>query len=226
MSEVLALVLAMDGAIGTRSEIEDGVYTGRLDGRSCTGRERRAALHGFAQTEGIDLASSWAYSDSASDLPMLEAVGHPVAVNPDGAARRGRPARGLGGASLREAWPAPARRDGGAGGRGRGRKRLLARRSSRRACPSTASPTAETAVASRTVPLSGRKERSIAYLGRETLKGFALDFDVDPDGDLMKPGNSPPERAFQVARSAFDLLVGISELGFPSLDRRTQKRGR
>ena len=75
------------------------------------------------------------------------------------------------------------------------------------------------------MPLSGRKERSIAYLGRETLKGYALDFDVDPDGDYMRPGNSPPERAFQIARSAFDLLVGISERGVPSQDRKTQKRG-
>ena len=85
MSEVLALVLAMDGAIGTRSEIEDGVYTGRLDGPFVYGKGKARALHEFAQAEGIELVSSWAYSDSASDLPMLEAVGHPVAVNPDGA---------------------------------------------------------------------------------------------------------------------------------------------
>jgi hypothetical protein len=71
----------------------------------------------------------------------------------------------------------------------------------------------------------GRKTRGVAYFKYETLKGFALDFDVDPDGDYMKPGNSPPERAFQIARSAFDLLVGISERGVPSLDRKTQKRG-
>ena len=40
-------------------------------------------MRAFAAQEGIDLSESWAYSDSASDLPMLRAVGHPVAVNPD-----------------------------------------------------------------------------------------------------------------------------------------------
>jgi len=46
------------------------------------------ALHRFAAERDIDLERSWAYTDAASDLPMLEAVGHPVAVNPDGALER------------------------------------------------------------------------------------------------------------------------------------------
>ena len=83
MVETLAFVLAMDGAIGTRSEIRDGVYTGRLAGPFVYGEGKASALREFAQREGIDLSASWAYSDSASDLPMLEAVGNPVAVNPD-----------------------------------------------------------------------------------------------------------------------------------------------
>jgi HAD superfamily hydrolase (TIGR01490 family) len=83
MVEALAMVLAMDGAIGTRSEIRDGVYTGRLDGPFVYGEGKATALRELANEEGIDLAASWAYSDSASDLPMLQAVGHPVAVNPD-----------------------------------------------------------------------------------------------------------------------------------------------
>jgi HAD superfamily hydrolase (TIGR01490 family) len=83
MVQVLAHVLAMDGAIGTRSEVRDGVYTGRLGGPFAYGEGKAEALREFAAAEGIDLEQSWAYSDSASDLPMLRAVGHPVAVNPD-----------------------------------------------------------------------------------------------------------------------------------------------
>jgi HAD superfamily hydrolase (TIGR01490 family) len=83
MVDTLAFVLAMDGAIGTRSEIRDGVYTGRLGGPFVYGKGKASALREFAQQEGIELSASWAYSDSASDLPMLEAVGNPVAVNPD-----------------------------------------------------------------------------------------------------------------------------------------------
>jgi HAD superfamily hydrolase (TIGR01490 family) len=79
----LADVLAMDGSVGTPSEVVDGVYTGRLAGPFVYGEGKAQALQAFADEKGIDLAHSWAYSDSASDLPMLEAVGHPVAVNPD-----------------------------------------------------------------------------------------------------------------------------------------------
>ncbi|MEA2340417.1 MAG: hypothetical protein QOG11_494 [Solirubrobacteraceae bacterium] len=83
MAEMMAHVLAFDGAIGARSEIVDGVYTGRAGG-PFTYREGKAeAIRGLAAAEGLDLAASWAYSDSESDLPMLRAVGHPVAVNPD-----------------------------------------------------------------------------------------------------------------------------------------------
>ena len=82
-AEILAQALAMDGAIGTKWEIEDGIYTGRLDGPFAYGEGKASRLHEFAAEHGIDLAQSWAYTDAASDLPMLEAVGHPVAVNPD-----------------------------------------------------------------------------------------------------------------------------------------------
>jgi HAD superfamily hydrolase (TIGR01490 family) len=83
MAELLAHVLGFDGGIGSRSEIVDGVYTGRAGG-PFTYREGKAeALRDLAARTGIDLAASWAYSDSESDLPMLRAVGHPVAVNPD-----------------------------------------------------------------------------------------------------------------------------------------------
>jgi HAD superfamily hydrolase (TIGR01490 family) len=83
LAEVLALVLGFDGGIGARSEVHDGVYTGRPHG-PFTYREGKAqAIRELAVRDGIDLAASWAYSDSESDLPMLRAVGHPVAVNPD-----------------------------------------------------------------------------------------------------------------------------------------------
>jgi HAD superfamily hydrolase (TIGR01490 family) len=83
LAEMLAHVLVFDGGIGARSEIVDGVYTGRPGG-PFTYREGKArAIRELAAAEGIDLAASWAYSDSESDLPMLRAVGHAVAVNPD-----------------------------------------------------------------------------------------------------------------------------------------------
>jgi HAD superfamily hydrolase (TIGR01490 family) len=82
-AEILAEALVMDGAMGTRWEDRDGVYTGRLEGPFAYGEGKAERLREFARERGIDLEQSWAYSDAVSDLPMLEAVGHPVAVNPD-----------------------------------------------------------------------------------------------------------------------------------------------
>jgi HAD superfamily hydrolase (TIGR01490 family) len=88
MAELMALVLTFDGAVGSVSEVRDGYYTGRPAG-PFTYREGKAqAIRELAEREGIDLAASWGYSDSESDLPMLRAVGHAVAVNPDGALAR------------------------------------------------------------------------------------------------------------------------------------------
>lgn len=84
MAEMMAHVLVLDGGIGTRSEIEDGVYTGRPDGPFTYRSGKAEAIAQVAAERGIDLAQSYAYSDSESDLPMLDAVGHAVAVNPDG----------------------------------------------------------------------------------------------------------------------------------------------
>lgn len=82
--EPLAAVLGMDGGIGTRYEVgEEGAFTGRFDGPFVYGPGKVEAMEAFAAEHGIDLAASYAYSDSISDLPMLRAVGHPVAVNPD-----------------------------------------------------------------------------------------------------------------------------------------------
>ena len=82
--EPLAEVLGMDGGIGTRYGVDgEGAFTGRFDGPFVYGRGKVEAMEAFATEHEIDLSQSYAYSDSLSDLPMLRAVGHPVAVNPD-----------------------------------------------------------------------------------------------------------------------------------------------
>lgn len=88
LAELLAEVLTFDGGIGSRSEVVDGVYTGRPGGPFVYREGKAEAIRDLAAREGIDLEASWAYSDSESDLPMLRAVGHPVAVNPDAALAR------------------------------------------------------------------------------------------------------------------------------------------
>ena len=79
--------LGFDGAIGSTCEIVDGVYTGRTL-RAAHGEGKAAAVHELAAAEDIDLGASTAYSDSYSDVPFLETVGHPVAANPDRKLRR------------------------------------------------------------------------------------------------------------------------------------------
>lgn len=82
--ESLAAVLGMEGGIGTRYEVDAaGDFTGRFDGPFVYGPGKVEAMEEFAARHEIDLTASYAYSDSLSDLPMLRAVGHPVAVNPD-----------------------------------------------------------------------------------------------------------------------------------------------
>jgi HAD superfamily hydrolase (TIGR01490 family) len=79
----LAKALGMAGAIATTSEVQDGRYTGRLDGPFVYGEGKAEAIEKLAVERGYDLRLSYSYSDSASDLPMMEMVGHPVAVNAD-----------------------------------------------------------------------------------------------------------------------------------------------
>jgi HAD superfamily hydrolase (TIGR01490 family) len=83
--EPIARALSMSGgALGTVAAVDgDGVYTGALDRPFCYGNGKRIAIEREAVERRIDLRSSYAYSDSASDLPMLEAVGNPFVVNPD-----------------------------------------------------------------------------------------------------------------------------------------------
>jgi len=94
--EPLAHSLGMTSGIGTRSVVVDGYYTGELEGPFCYGAGKVEAMIELANWNGYELDQCYAYSDSASDLPMLEAVGHPVAVNPD--AKLERHAR-------RHGWP-------------------------------------------------------------------------------------------------------------------------
>lgn len=85
--EAIAEDLGFDGALGTICEVRDGRYTGRAL-RTLHGEAKADCLREVAARDGFDLAASTAYSDSHTDLPFLEAVGHPVAVNPDRALRR------------------------------------------------------------------------------------------------------------------------------------------
>ncbi len=83
LADILARRLGLTGALGTVAETEDGVYTGRLVGGLLHGAAKASAVLALAERENLDLALCSAYSDSVNDLPMLELVGYPNAVNPD-----------------------------------------------------------------------------------------------------------------------------------------------
>jgi HAD superfamily hydrolase (TIGR01490 family) len=79
--------LGISDIIATRMVVEDGRYSGEVDFYAA-GPNKGRAVREMAAARGYDLADSYAYSDSVSDVPMLDAVGHPTAVNPDRALRR------------------------------------------------------------------------------------------------------------------------------------------
>lgn len=79
----LAEELGFTGAIATEAEVVDGVYTGRLVQPFRHGTEKARAIAQLAEDNNYDLSLSFAYGDSFHDLPMLELVGIPIAVNPD-----------------------------------------------------------------------------------------------------------------------------------------------
>lgn len=94
--DVLGSLLGVDGVAATVAELKDGRYTGRII-RFCHGAAKADSVGELADSHGVDLARSHAYGDSfVSDLAMLEAVGHPVCVNPD---------RALAALALRRGWP-------------------------------------------------------------------------------------------------------------------------
>ncbi len=88
VGELIAKELGLTGALGTRVEAVDGVYTGRLIGSVLHAEEKAVAARALAERIGADLSESWAYSDSRNDIPLLELVGNRIAVNPDAALAR------------------------------------------------------------------------------------------------------------------------------------------
>ncbi|BDZ41504.1 putative phosphatase [Paraoerskovia sediminicola] len=85
--EPIAAVLGADHAIATRMKVADGRYTGEIEFYAY-GENKAAGVRELAQEHGYSLASSYAYSDSVTDAPMLEAVGNAFVVNPDRGLRR------------------------------------------------------------------------------------------------------------------------------------------
>ena len=85
--EPIARMLGADHVIATRMAIKDGRYTGELAYYNY-GENKAASIEELAATRGYDLAECYAYSDSETDAPMLDLVGHGYAVNPDRALRR------------------------------------------------------------------------------------------------------------------------------------------
>jgi HAD superfamily hydrolase (TIGR01490 family) len=91
--EPIAALVGADRCMATRMSVADGRYTGVIE-YYCYGEEKAQAARDIAAQRGYELADCRAYSDSITDLPLLEAVGHPTAVNPDKALRREAELRG------------------------------------------------------------------------------------------------------------------------------------
>ncbi|MFJ9826630.1 HAD family hydrolase [Streptomyces sp. NPDC101160] len=91
--EPIGEMLGADRVVATRMVVgDDGCFTGEVE-YYAYGPTKAEAVRELAESEGYDLSRCYAYSDSATDLPMLEAVGHPYAVNPDRTLRREAVAR-------------------------------------------------------------------------------------------------------------------------------------
>ncbi len=105
--EPIAAMLGADHVVATRMVVEDGHYTGEVEFYAY-GETKAAAVRRLAEERGYRLEDSYAYSDSVTDLPMLSAVGHAVAVNPDRALRREAASRGWPVLDFQQ--PAPLRR--------------------------------------------------------------------------------------------------------------------
>lgn len=94
--EMLAAQLSIPYVVGTEAEVRNGTYTGRAVGLAITGHGKVAGIRSLAAREGLDLDwnNSYAYADNRTDIPLLESVGHPVAVYPDKALAAHAQARG------------------------------------------------------------------------------------------------------------------------------------
>ncbi len=91
--EPIGALLGADRVVATRLKVEDGHYTGEIEYYAYA-EEKARAIRDLAEQVGYDLENSYGYSDSITDVPMLEAVGHPHAVNPDKELRKVAAARG------------------------------------------------------------------------------------------------------------------------------------
>lgn len=96
MAKLISARLGFTGAIGSKAAVKDGMYTGEMNGPLLHGKEKAMAIEELALERGFDLTECYAYSDSNNDLPLLQAVGHPSAINPDAILRL---------RALREGWP-------------------------------------------------------------------------------------------------------------------------
>jgi HAD superfamily hydrolase (TIGR01490 family) len=91
--EPIGELLGADGVVATQMEVLDGRYTGGID-YYVYGENKATALEHLAERNHYDLSRSYAYSDSITDVHMLDAVGHPYAVNPDRELRKEALSRG------------------------------------------------------------------------------------------------------------------------------------
>jgi len=98
----IAALLGIADLLATEPEVIDGRFTGRPVGTPCFREGKVMRLEGWLAETGLDLTDSWFYSDSHNDLPLLEAVSHPVAVDPDPALRDTATANGWTVLSLRD----------------------------------------------------------------------------------------------------------------------------
>jgi phosphoserine phosphatase len=96
MANIIAQRLGLTGALGSKACIEDGTYTGELEGKLLHGMEKAIAIQNLAKDHGFDLQECYSYSDSHNDIPLLQAVGNPCAINPDAILRI---------RALAEGWP-------------------------------------------------------------------------------------------------------------------------
>ena len=83
MANLMAKRLGFTGALGTKAETKDGIYTGKMIGNLLHGREKAVAIKELSQSKSFDLKNCYAYSDSHHDIPLLESVGNPRVINPD-----------------------------------------------------------------------------------------------------------------------------------------------
>jgi HAD superfamily hydrolase (TIGR01490 family) len=94
MTRPIGKLLGIEEVISTQLEVEDGRFTGRVVSPACFGQGKVHWAEAMGRKHSVDLDQSWFYTDSYSDLPMLERVGHRVVVNPDPRLRRTARQRG------------------------------------------------------------------------------------------------------------------------------------